>query len=220
VIKLSPFLLGNIFFTNLQHHFSTVKVHETNYKDVYDGHLYQELMVPNGIFLFKSNISLMWNVDGLPLLKSSKFSYGLCILSLMNCLISCKGNMIIAGLWFGESMKPIVKELIALEQHGVEVKPPLCNSFISKVILFAGTRDLPAKCLVLNCTQFNGEFGCSKFLEPGITLTSSARGHTHVYPYNSLFSDGHCQNRTKETHHVNFKKALRESTIVDGIKDP
>ena len=35
-------------FTNLQHRFSRVKVHETNYEDVYDGHLYQELMVPNG----------------------------------------------------------------------------------------------------------------------------------------------------------------------------
>jgi len=56
--------------------------------------------------------------------------------------------------------------------------------------------------------------------EPGITLTTSARGHTHVYPYNSLFSDGHCQNRTKETHNVNSRKALRESTIVEGIKGP
>ena len=218
------------FFTNIQHHFLRVKVNESNYEDIYDGSLYQELMLPNGVLSSKNNISLTWNVDGLPLFKSSKFSLWplyFVINELPYKLRKLKENMIIAGLWFGESksnmniyLKPIVKELMVLEQHGVEVKPPLCSSFVSKAILLAGTCDLPAKCLVLNCIQFNGEFGCSKCQEPGITLTTSARGHTHVYPYNNLCSDGHCLNRTKVTHDENIRKALREGLIVDGVKGP
>ena len=117
---------------------------------------------------------------------------------LMNLYIN-KENMIISGLWFGETksnmnifFKLIITELVALEQHGVEVKPPLCNSsFISKVILLAGTCDLPAKCLMLNSMQFNGEFWCSKCLEPGVTFATSACRHTHVYPYNLEYITGH-----------------------------
>jgi len=60
---------------------------------------------------------------------------------------------IIFGLWFGEAkpnlnvfLKPIIAELMALENHGVEVKPPIySSSSITKVILLAGTCDLPAK---------------------------------------------------------------------------
>ena len=218
------------FFSDLQHHFLRVKVHENNYEDVYDGHLYKAFMVPGGILSFKHNISLTWNVDGLPLFKSSKFSLWplyFIINELPYKVRRLKENIIIAGLWFGESkpsmniyLKPIVRELMLLEKHGVKVEPPMCSPFVSKVILLAGTCDLPAKCLVLNCIQFNGEFGCTKCLEPGITLTTSVRGHTHVYPYNDLYSNGHCQNRTKETYHDNSKEALSKCSIENGIKGP
>ena len=107
-----------------------------------------------------------------------------------------------------------------LEQHGVEVQPPMCGSFVLNVVVLAGTCNLPAKCLVLNCIQFNGEHGCSKCLEPGITLTTSAWGHTHVYPYKSLYSFGYCENRTIETHYANTREALEESSIVKGVKGP
>ena len=91
---------------------------------------------------------------------------------------------------------------------------------VHKVIILAGTCDLPAKCMVLNCIQFNGEHGYSKCFEPGITLTTSAQSHTHVYPYNNSFSDGHCDNRTKETYHANSTKALKESSIEKGVEGP
>ena len=62
------------FFTNIQHCFLRVKVNESDYEDIYDGSLYQKLMLPNGVVSSKNNISLTWNVDGLPLFKSFKFS--------------------------------------------------------------------------------------------------------------------------------------------------
>ena len=62
------------FFNNIQHRFLRTKFHECNYEDLYDGLLYKQHMASNGILACKNNISLTWNVDGLPLFKSSKYS--------------------------------------------------------------------------------------------------------------------------------------------------
>ena len=48
---------------------------------------------------------------------------------------------------------------------------------VLSMIVLAGTCDLPAKCLVLNCMRFNRECGCSKCLDPGVTFQTSTRGH-------------------------------------------
>ena len=144
-------------------------------------------------------------------------------------LRTLKENMIIAGLWFGESkpnimnvyLKPIITELIVLENHGVEVKPPtFSSSFIAKVIVLAGTCDLPAKCLILNCMQYNGNYGCSKCLNPGITFHTSSHGHTHVYPYQGEDPSGHGPKRSKEAHCLDAAKALKDDTVENGVKGP
>ncbi len=57
------------------------------------------------------------------------------------------------------------------------------QKIVSKVIVLAGSCDLPAKSLVLNFRQFNGFMGCPKCLQPGATLTLGCRSHSHVYPY-------------------------------------
>ena len=91
-------------------------------------------------------------------------------------------------------------------------------AFMSKVVLLAGTCDLPAKCLVLNTIQFNGEFGCSKCLQPGVTYHTSARGHTHIYPFCSVAPDG--PKSTKEQHNADARSVLSDGTITNGIKGP
>ena len=219
------------FFNNIQHRFLRTKFHECNYEDLYDGLLYKQHMASNGILACKNNISLTWNVDGLPLFKSSKYSLWpmyLIVNELPFKLRKLKENMIIAGLWFGENkpnmnifLKSIMTELVALERNGIEVKVPTCESpFISKVILLAGTCDLPAKCLVLNCMQFNGECDCSKCLDPGATFRTSARGHTHVYPYQVESQYGHGPKRSMNDHCLNAIKALEDDIIVNGVKGP
>ena len=107
-------------------------------------------------------------------------------------------NLILGGLWFGETkpnmatfLKPIFSDLRILERVGVEVKSPLQpNTFISKVILLTGTCDLPAKCLVLNTMQFNGQNDCSKCLQPGITFYIGEHRHTHTCPFCSADPTG------------------------------
>jgi len=148
-------------------------------------------MVPGALLSYPNNLSLTWNVDGVPVFESSKFSiwplyFIVNELPIKLCYIM--ENVILAGLWFGESkpnMTVFLKlALINLEQDGVEVRSPLhACPFVSKVIVLAGTCDLAAKCLVLNTIQFNGDFGCLKCLQPGVTVYIATRRHTHIYPF-------------------------------------
>lgn len=57
------------------------------------------------------------------------------------------------------------------------------TEMVSKVILLAGTCDLPAKCLVCNSVQYNGSYGCFKCKQRGQTVKVSARGHVHAFPF-------------------------------------
>ena len=187
------------------------------------------MMASGGILSDKNNLSLTWNVDGVPLFKSSKFSlwpFYLVVNELPIKLRAIKENVILAGLWFGETkpnmtifLKPIFSELRILETKGIQVTSPLQpDPFMSKVILLAGTCDLPAKCMVMNSIQFNGFFGCSKCLQPGISYQTSARGHTQVYPFCSSNPNG--PRHTKTQHHSDAKKAVTQGSIVNGIKGP
>ena len=48
--------------------------------------------------------------------------------------------------------------------------------------LYSGIFDLPAKCLVQEMIQYNGEYGCSMCESPGEPLTTDAGGHVRVFP--------------------------------------
>lgn len=217
------------FYTNLLHRFTRVKLNQDCFEDIYDGLLYKKLMSPNGILNSQNNISLTWNIDGLPVFSSSKFSLWPCyfvVNELPYRLRLLKENMIIGGLWFGEQkpnmrvfLKPIIAELVTLERDGIQVQSPsIPRSFVSKVILLAGTCDLPAKCLILNTIQFNGMFGCSKCIQPGFSFPTSTRGTVHVYPY--CPEDPHGPARSHTQHDLDAAQALRQKTIINGVKGP
>ena len=141
-------------------------------------------------------------------------------------LQTLKENSIFAGLWFGETkpntsifLKPIVTELIKLESYGIIVKSlAVPDLFTSKVILLAGTCDLPAKSLMMNSMQFNGMYGCAKCYQPGITVSTSARGHIHAYPFDVADPTG--PKRTASAYASDAKKAYLENSVINGIKDP
>ena len=214
------------FVTALRHRFQRQKQHEGNYEDIYDGSLYKNLMKPGSILRDGNNLSLMWNVDGVPLFKSSKYSLWpmyLLINELPYKQRVLKENSILAGLWFGEEkpnmsfyLKPIVEELITLESHGIEIRSPhISKPFICKAVLLAGSCDLPAKCLVLNSIQYNGYYGCAKCLQPGKTADTR---HAHVYPFNRTNPVG--PKRTANEHSVDAKEAHEGNKIVNGVKGP
>jgi len=110
-------------------------------------------MVSGALLSYPNNLSLTWNVDGVPVFKSSKYSIWplyFIVNELPFKLRYIMENVILAGLWFGESkpnmtvfLKPAFTELMKLEQDRVRSPLHACP-FVSKVIVLAG------KCNLLN----------------------------------------------------------------------
>ena len=115
-----------------------------NRSDIQDGNVYQNLL-QTGFLQQKLNISLIMNVDGVPVFRSSSYSFWP-IFVLVNelpfriryflgyhCyqLYACihyriaKQNRLLAGLWYGNCkpdmtlfLKPLAKTLIKLHNEG------------------------------------------------------------------------------------------------------
>lgn len=132
------------------------------------------------------------NTDGVPVFKSSKVSIWplyLVINELNYRKRMAYENMIFVGLWFGEKkpamwtfLKPHSHSFAALEK-GVYVNSPERGNFLCRGILLACSCDLPARCLLCNGMQYNGENGCWKWLQPGQTVKTGIRGHSRTFPY-------------------------------------
>ena len=126
--------------------------------------------------------------------------------------------MLFAGLWFGDT-KPFHSSLRKLETEGTPIMVKVGNDTTemgSKVILLAGTCDLPAKCLVCNSVQYNGSYGCLKCKQRGETVKVSAQGHMPAFPFIKPDPYG-----PKITHSETLRDtdtAVESGEAVDGIK--
>lgn len=178
------------FQEKLQFRFTRQRKGKDNVEDIYDGHVYKRHASGDELLDNPHNISFTWNIDGVPIFKSSKFSLWpfYCVINELSFAERTKReNMIFAGLWFGDSkpsmltfLKPLCEKRHSLEEHGVLVKHP-SEPFLCKVLTTAGTCDLHAKAMVLNTVQFNGNYGCKKCEQPGKTEKTGERGHVHFH---------------------------------------
>ena len=134
--------------------------------------------------------------------------------------------MILAGLWFGD-LKPVMElylqpfhqSLCTLELDGLPCTLPDEKTIHARGMLLAGSADLPAKSLVLNMNNFNGNCGCAKCKQPGKTHRVSTRGLVHVYPFQT--EDPYGPPRTHdETKNIHVRQAADEGKPVSGIKGP
>ena len=217
------------FFDFLKKRFFRRKKDEHNIEDIYDGELYRKHSGVDGILSNEKNISLMWNTDGIPVFKSSKFSLWplyFIINELPYKERINRDNMIFAGLWFGSSkpnmltfLQPFHSSLSAMESEGLLVETSEGHQFTTRVILLAGTSDLPAKCLVCNSVQYNGFYGCLKCKQAGQTVKTVKGGHVHAFPFN--FDD---PKGPKRTHAGTLEDSHQASQLkvgnVNGIKGP
>ena len=227
--QIQEFFARPGFLNLLKHRFVRVKKHEHNIEDIYDGELYKRHTGINGILSDKSNISLTWNTDGIPVFKSSKFALWplyFVINELPYKERISKDNMIFAGLWFGSSkpsmltfLQPFHSSLSTLENEGLLIKSSDENYFTTRVILLAGTCDLPAKCLVCNTVQYNGFNGCFKCKQAGQTVkTGKKGGHVHAFPFD--FDNPKGPKRTHAETLDESQQAAAQGKPVNGIKGP
>ena len=165
------------FYDHLQHRFHRKKANEDNIEDIYDGKVYKEHFDCGKILSHAENISLLYNIYGVPVFKSSNYSIWplyFVINELPYKLRTRKQNCLLGGLWFVSKkpnmhlfLQPLRKILLNLETSGLRVLAKVKGSYktiVSNVIVIAGTCVMPAKCLILNFRQFNGFYGCPKCL--------------------------------------------------------
>ncbi|XP_070537248.1 uncharacterized protein [Ptychodera flava] len=170
----------------------------------------------------------MWNTDGVPVFKSSSFSLWPLYLMVNELPFHervKRENLIFAGLWFGTVkpdmltfLKPFHATFSRLENEGITVETHTGRKFTSRVLLIAGTCDLPARSMVCNSVQFNGFFGCLKCLQPGQTVKTKKGGHVHTFPFIEENPTG--PPRTHENMCQDAKTATEQGKIVNGIKGP
>lgn len=229
--QLRTFFSREGFYEEIQHRFSRRKSSDDTITDVYDGVLYKELC-DKGILNCKDNISFIMNTDGVPVFKSSKVSIWpvyMIINELPYRKRMAKENMLLSGLWFGERkpamctfLKPQSESLRELET-GVELEAPTRGKFTCKGVVLAWTCDLPARCLVCNSMQFNGEYGCWKCLQQGKTV-KAAGGHVRGFPYQENNPKGPLRNKEDTIRHaaeVTKKQMAGEKcSNVMGVKGP
>ena len=227
--QIQDFFARPGFLELLKHRFVRVKKGKHHIEDIYDGELYKRYAGINGILSSEKNISLMWNTDGIPVFKSSKFALWplyFVINELPYKERISKDNMIFAGLWFGSSkpimltfLQPFHSSLSILENEGLLVETSEGQHFTAQAILLAGTSDLPAKCLVCNTVQFNAFYGCMKCKQAGKTEKTGKRGgHAHAFPFN--FENPKGPKRTHTETLEESRQAAVQGKPVHGIKGP
>lgn len=225
--QLKDFMNRKGFYNDIQYRFTREKINQGNIEDVYDGELYQEL-IQQGFLMDKNNISLMWNTDGIPVFRSSKFSIWplyFRINELSPKKRGLKDNMILAGLWFGQTkpnmntyLQPFHSCVVKLETDGLEVcSPDVDGLFVMKACLLNAVCDKPAKCICQNFVQFNGNCGCPKCRQTGQSC-SAGKGFVRAYPFNKDNPAG--PKRTKEGTQERAHSAITQGEPVEGVKGP
>ena len=112
--------------------------------------------------------------------------------------------MLFAGLWFGKSkplmasfLKPCHDSLSTLQNQGIEIECVHCQGNISiKGLVLCGTCDLPAKCIMFNMSQINGEYGCIKCKQEG-AVVPIGKGRDRVFPFDPNLIDGPKRNHNE-----------------------
>ena len=150
--------------------------------DVTTSALYKELIVKHG--LNPNDVSLTWNTDGIPIFNSSNFSIWPLQAFVNELPPHLRGkNILLLGLWFGQKpvmntfLKPFVEECRKLESSGFTFGNEVLPRKVFALLLSA---DSPARAIVRNVKQFNGQYGCEF---EGVPVPKNNGPPVRYYPY-------------------------------------
>ena len=148
----------------------------SNVSGIIFSHCYQNL-TRSGCFLSEMySLNAQFNTDGVKSRKSSGiklWSIYMANNKLPSSIRFYRGSLIVASLWKGKTQPPyfhffyrFCETAHNLYNNGFGIND-YGNQVQVRVSVVLGTTDLPAKCKVLNMSQFNRFFGCSTCEEPG-----------------------------------------------------
>lgn len=197
--------------------------------DIYDVALHHQHW-DSGFLKDIRKISFIYNTDGVPIFKSSKYSLWPLFLTINELPYSHRfhrDNMLLAGVRFGPEkpfmlilLKPFNSIFHQLETKGVNIVISNGEEITVRAILRCGTYNLPARFLVCNSMQFNGHYGygCLHCRQAGKSFKTAKGGHVHVYPFNETDPSGPA--RAKLGMMRDVQQAAQKKSPVNGIKGP
>ena len=168
-----------------------------------------------------TNMSLTWNCDGASAFRSSlKSIWPLqCVINELPFNIRRK-HVLLTGLWFGAKpkintfFKVFVEECSKLANTGFLWFSKAQNkNIVSKVFCLVCSCDSAARCVLQNIKQFNGKYGCSWCLNPGITISNSNGG-----PPKRVFDNQLYPSRTLDGFVDNVRYLVENGEIRNGVK--
>lgn len=118
-----------------------------------------------------------------------------------------------------EFLQPFNESISQLYSKGIEIfSPDVDLAVLCHAMLLCGTCDLPAKAMVYNMTQFNGNYGCSHCLQSGKQLTFSVRGEVRIYP--CIQDDPNGPSRMSDQLLRYSQETVDQKKPVFGVKGP
>ena len=156
--------------------------------EIYTGECYRGEKVQSFLRESPYNFTMSYGSDGIHVYESSPYSVWPVFCTINELDFYEKSYFLsMSTLWHGDSkpqqntfLQPFVEEAQHLYDHGFQWKDSNGILRRSKVMFLLCTADAPARAMLTNMTQFNGEYGCGICLNPGIRIRKG-RGTAQVY---------------------------------------
>lgn len=211
-------LLLTDHFEDLKYPLTLRQCGDGRLNDIWSGKVLQSETKPGRFFAYSEHLALSLSTDGVPLFKSSTVSLWPVYLIVNNLpprIRMNSENVILCAMWCGPGkppvhclLKPIMEMMKTLSTIGITLQTPDGIRTIRAKLLL-GVFDMPAKAIVLNAKQFNGEYGCSTCFHPGLRLPNGSR----IYLPNASI-----EQRTNETMIRDAQEAEENGCPEFGVK--
>lgn len=187
-------------------------------KDITDGLLYREMRTR--LQCTPDDLTITFSTDGGARFKSSNTSIWPIQFVVNELPPDLRwSNVILTGLWYGKShpnmrifIDAFVQEMIPLSITPIKWSSGNAEHN-SRLFSICACVDSPARALIMNTTQFNGRYGCSWCLHPGITMEGTSQLRYTVLEHN-------VENRTAAGLENDMREAFQQHQIVRGVKGP
>ncbi|GBM05749.1 hypothetical protein AVEN_234201-1 [Araneus ventricosus] len=223
-MPLEPQLKLKFQYQNLMHNIKKYKrIFEepsSSYRDILDGEAYAKIKN----LKYSDNISLQFNIDGIPMYRKSNYQ-----IWPIQCMINelppneRKDHILMCGLWFGPHkpnmnvfLKPFVTELSNLSRSGFKwIDATNSKQIVTKVFPIICSSDAPARAAVQNFIQYNGKYGCG-FCQHSRERVEKGKGFCRIYPLQQPLPEIRSFEQC-----VNFaEEASLTGKAVHGVKGP
>ncbi len=196
-------------------------IDKTKKSEIYTGECYQANEVQSFLRKSEYNFTMSYGTDGVSVYESSPYSIWPIFCTINELDFDEKSYFLsLSTLWHGTSkpnpnafLVPFVKESQRLYDEGFKWKDVNGIVRTSRVMFLLCTADAPARSMLANMTQHNGEYGCGLCFNPGIRVR---KGDGTAQAFDNV----PCAFRDKESFTQAAGLAIETGKAILGVKGP